>query len=208
MDMHGTDKGFTHNFDAVYESHFECLRDLPIRILEIGIGGYQVPGAGGESLRMWAEYFHSANIYGIDVFSKTHVDSERIKTFKGNQEDKDFLEKVDRLVGPFDIVIDDGSHLQIGIRTAFQVFFPSLNPGGIYIIEDIATAYYPDFDGDYLPLRKIGSKPNTIALIAELIDGMQSDFWTGRSSNKLQKMVQSVHCERDIVFITKKPDVV
>ena len=206
MKKHHTDKGYLHGYDMAYEAHLDPLRDLPIRLLEIGIGGYQIPCTGGESLRMWAEYFPHAVITGIDCYDKSHVDYDRIRTFKGLQQDKDFLKKVSEKTGPFDVVIDDGSHIQPWTIVSFNVLFPLLKPGGLYVIEDLQMAYHPDFDGDYLPMRKLGSKPNTMALIMELIDGMNAGSWTGRSPSKIQKMVHSVYCARDIVFITKATD--
>jgi predicted O-methyltransferase YrrM len=37
---------------------------------------------------------------------------------------------------PLDLVIDDASHLLAETRTSFEVLFPRLRPGGLFIIED------------------------------------------------------------------------
>jgi SAM-dependent methyltransferase len=39
----------------------------------------------------------------------------------------------------FDLVIDDASHVLDPTRVSFEVLFPRLRPGGVYIIEDWAT---------------------------------------------------------------------
>ena len=51
--QHQTDKWGSHSYTPHYEHHFNHLRDEPINLLEIGVGGYQDPQAGGNSLRMW-----------------------------------------------------------------------------------------------------------------------------------------------------------
>jgi len=53
----GSDKVYGHSFIPIYETYFKSLRKKPLNILEIGIGGYEDPNSGGESLLMWAEYF-------------------------------------------------------------------------------------------------------------------------------------------------------
>lgn len=47
-----------------------------------------------------------------------------------------------------DLAIDDASHLYGPTRTAFEVVFPYLRPGGIYLIEDWGWAHWRDvFEG-------------------------------------------------------------
>lgn len=48
------------------------------------------------------------------------------------------VELVERF-GPFDLVIDDASHLLGPTRTSFEVLFPALRPGGLYVVEDWAN---------------------------------------------------------------------
>jgi predicted O-methyltransferase YrrM len=44
---------------------------------------------------------------------------------------------------PLDLVIDDASHHYAETRTSFEIVFPRLRPGGLYIIEDWAWAHLP-----------------------------------------------------------------
>src|SRR5882762_3410482 len=67
---HGTDKWGQHFYTPVYHSLFAHLRDKPIRLLEIGVGGYNFPKVGGASLSMWADYFPQGHILGIDIVEK------------------------------------------------------------------------------------------------------------------------------------------
>src|SRR5262249_14446190 len=65
--INGTDKWGSHWYTPAYEAHFKHLRTKKLKILEIGVGGYEDPNAGGESLRMWKYYFPKSQIYSIDI---------------------------------------------------------------------------------------------------------------------------------------------
>src|SRR3954454_3938579 len=96
----GTDKWGSHWYARHYERHFAPLRARKLRLLEIGVGGYEDPVKGGESLRMWKAYFPNASIFGIDVVDKSAQDDDRIRTFIGSQDDEAFLLRVSGEVGP------------------------------------------------------------------------------------------------------------
>ncbi len=85
------------------------LKYKRIKILEIGIGGYE-SYAGGESLIAWTCYFPFALVFGCDILDKSILSSRRIAVRvvdQSSQRDLDAIQKD----GPFDIIIDDGSHL-------------------------------------------------------------------------------------------------
>lgn len=147
---HGTDKWGPHFYTRVYHELFSGQRDRPIRLLEIGVGGYDLRTAGGASLAMWADYFPSGQITGIDIAEKRLALNPRIKVFQGSQDDPSFLKKVCDERGPFDIVIDDGSHVPKQVVASFHLLFPSLVVGGTYVIEDMQTAFWPRFGGSIL----------------------------------------------------------
>jgi hypothetical protein len=94
---------------------------------------------------MWRAYFPNGSIYGIDINDKRPHDRGRIKTFRGSQADPQFLDAVVRQIGKIDVILDDGSHINSHIVFTFQYLFPHLAPGGIYIVEDTQTSYWPDF---------------------------------------------------------------
>jgi hypothetical protein len=60
---HGTDKWGVHFYAPVYHALFAPLRDKPIRLLEIGVGGYRLAKVGGASLavspRHWLSLEHA-----------------------------------------------------------------------------------------------------------------------------------------------------
>jgi len=130
-----------YGYIPYYEKHFKPIKDNQLNILEIGVRA--VRGHGPSSLKMWKDYFPNSQIYGIDIDpgNRGH-DEDRIKIFIGDQGDKEFLNDVIDEVGKFDIIIDDGSHINtLTIKSWEALYDKSLSPGGLYIIEDLANSY-------------------------------------------------------------------
>ncbi len=133
---HNTDKAdFCHNYCPIYQSLFDGIKDTTKHLLEIGI-------SEGASVRMWADYFKNANIYGIDIeyFNQNHKGKldQRIKTFIAHQENEDeMLKVVSEIDAPIDIIIDDGSHDPQHIKDSLRILYPFLKQGGLYLIEDV-----------------------------------------------------------------------
>jgi hypothetical protein len=50
-------------------------------------------------------------------------------------------------MGGLDVVLDDGSHVASHQRASFNVLFLLLREGGLCIIEDMHTAYWPHCEG-------------------------------------------------------------
>jgi hypothetical protein len=134
-----------------YDRLFRNWRDREIRLLEIGV-------QRGISMLLWQDYFSRATIVGLDSSPKpdNFPQDARFHFIQGGQDDPVVLDQAIAAAGaPFDIIIDDASHLGFLTARSFAYLFPSaLNPGGIYVIEDICTAFVPagDFDAtDYAP---------------------------------------------------------
>ncbi len=144
---HGSDKWGTHSYCRHYERHFQPFRDRAFTLFEIGVGGYHDPESGGASLRMWAEYFPWARIYALDIHDKTPHANHRVRIFRGDQADAELLRRISDEAGGFDIVIDDGSHLNRDVIATFGVLFPLLKPDGLYVVEDTQTSYWPAMGG-------------------------------------------------------------
>ena len=140
---HKTDKyNKPHTFNSmnyldIYERYFTNLVNKPINILEIGV-------RLGCSLRMWKEYFPKAQIYGIDVRPdcKKH-EEDRISIVIGPQEKPETINNIVNKVNNFDIIIDDGSHINKFTLASFKLLFPHLKHKGIYVIEDMRPTYIP-----------------------------------------------------------------
>ena len=145
--IYQTDKWGRHAYTPIYAQWFSHLRYKPVRVLEIGVGGNTRTHSGGNSLRMWKRYFPEGFITGIDIHDKSALSERRIAVYQGDQSDASFLREVSAKAGPFDIIIDDGSHMQSHIIISFETLFPLLKSGGIYVVEDTHTSYHPSFEG-------------------------------------------------------------
>lgn len=142
----GTDKFGVHHYTPVYEALARPLRRRAIALLELGVGGYG-RGLGGESLLMWAAYFSNGRIYGVDIEDKTALSRGRIKVFQCSQTDRPRLTALCDEIGPFDLVIDDGSHVNPHQIESFRILWPYVKDGGWYVIEDVQTSYWPSYGG-------------------------------------------------------------
>ena len=137
-----------HYFD-IYERHFARFRDRPIKMLEIGVHG-------GGSLRMWRDYFApGSTIVGIDINPECKQHEGRdIDVHIGSQNDPDFLLEVADKYGEFDILLDDGSHVNEHVITTFDTLYGRVASDGVYLVEDMHTSYWPKWGGG---LRKAGT---------------------------------------------------
>ncbi len=181
FNKYGSDKdrnGYSH----LYSILFDSIKNNNMNILEIGVGtmvpnvcssmkGYMsdsyTPGA---SHRAWNDYFPNSRIYGVDIQPDTVFQENNIKTFlcsSVNKTDVDFL--MTHLNIQFDIIIDDGWHLDQAQKNTLTNFFPYLKDDGLYIIEDI----YP------------GSELNsTTPLVIKNLIGDYEHFFVGLKNNQ------------------------
>jgi hypothetical protein len=140
---------------AEYERLFAPMRHAPLRLLELGV-------RFGASMFVWRDYFPQATILGLDIDNKPakFPDDQRIHFLQGSQDDPAALNRcVEIAGGKFDIILDDASHIGHLSAAAFAHLFPrALEPGGYYVIEDIGTAFLPEFpDSEPLDLANIGA---------------------------------------------------
>ena len=148
------------NFSEAYTEHSSKHRDyFPIydnifsnnnidrnesyKILEIGVDI-------GSGVRALKKYFPNSQIYGLDIKDecKKH-EEENINIIIGSQVNDKILEELAKK--EFDIIIDDGSHHNNHVFKTFDSLFKSLSNKkvGLYIVEDIHTAYWPYYGGGY-----------------------------------------------------------
>lgn len=162
--LFGTDKWGSHWYTQHYQRYFAPLRNKRLNILEIGVGGYEFSNAGGGSLRMWKAYFRKSRIVGIDLYDKHHLSEHRIDIRQCDQTDSEALLRLSSEYGGFDIIIDDGSHLNGHVIKTFQLLFPLLRQNGIYVVEDTQTAYWPTWGGG------ISNPQTSMAFFKGLVD--------------------------------------
>lgn len=88
-----------------------------------------------------------AGTAAFGAFLQEHPDARRIRTHFGC--DQGDAQKLAALVdgdfdGPLDLVVDDASHLLPPSIESFNVLFPRLRSGGIYVIEDWSWEHYSE----------------------------------------------------------------
>lgn len=185
---HGTDKrAHAHNYVAAYATHIGDRRHAPIALLEIGI-------LRGASLRMWRDYFPRARIVGLDL-DPPPIELPGVELVAGDQSDAAVLTTVASR-GPFDVVIDDGSHIGAHIEASFRALFPAVEPGGWYVIEDMQTAYRTDYGGG--PPDHPGT---SVAQVKAMVDAVNRE-WVGEAADGLPA-IRSLHVYDKIAFIEK-----
>jgi hypothetical protein len=209
--MFPSDKWTTHEFQKPYHRHFSPLRSKTLRILEIGVGGYvddhvkySRPDTGGESLRFWKRYFPKSEIYALDIEDKSDLKSDRLTIFQGDQSDPQTLKRINESAGGFDIVIDDGSHINSHVITTFEALFPLLSPNGIYVVEDTQTSYW-DFDSYGGSMKDLHSTNTTIGYFKRFADGLNhAEFPIAEyKASYFDNHIESIHFYHNILFIHK-----
>jgi hypothetical protein len=119
------------------------------KIFEMGI-------LKGGSVALYDQIFQPLKIAAIDYMPEPvpalsnyiarHSKLDVIKPYYGvSQADRPTMERILSFEFPerdIDLIIDDASHLYEETRDAFNISFPYLTPGGLYIIEDWAWAHW------------------------------------------------------------------
>lgn len=200
----GTDKWGDHWYAQHYQTHFAPLRGRRLRILEIGVGGYEDPRSGGASLRMWKAYFPKAQIFGLDITDKSAHDEDRIRTVIGSQDDEGFLRDLSAREGPFDIVIDDGSHQNRHVIRSFEILFPLLAENGFYAVEDVQTSYWREFGGAPAEDRLAPTSMNYFKALADALNYREfhprpADW----QPHPLGRHIVAMHFYHNLVFVEK-----
>lgn len=147
--------------------------------------------------------FSKGRIIGIDLYDKSLLQEKRIRIFQGDQADPPFLKILSEREGPFDIIIDDGSHVQSHIITSFETFFPLMNPGGIYVIEDTQTSYWPKFEGSTSAMDSVDSAMN---YFLKRVHAVNRQEWLAEEKGPdiPDEGIGSISFYHNLIFITRK----
>jgi hypothetical protein len=158
---------WVHYF-GIYDRHFSWFRGKSVTFLEIGV-------SKGGSLQMWQRYFGPlARIIGIDIDpSCREHEQPGISVRIGDQGNPDFLQEVVDEFGVPDIVLDDGSHQMAHINATFDFLYPKLPKNGIYMVEDLHTAYWSEFGGG------VDAPASFINRCKRFIDSLNADHSRG-----------------------------
>jgi len=131
------------------DAYAEHLAGLEVRnVVELGIR------MGGSTV-LFALLLKPDKMVSLDI-SKPVKHLERFRAedprggciapvYRTSQDDEQALDDVlgREMDGPLDLVIDDASHHYQPTRGSFEILFPRLRPGGVYVIEDWQWAHVP-----------------------------------------------------------------
>lgn len=172
-----------HYFDA-YHRHLQKFREKSPVVVEIGV-------YSGGSLEMWHDYFGpTSEIHGVDIVAACRVyERDGVKIHIGDQENSNFWKDLieSKLLPRPDIVIDDGGHTYPQQRVTFETLLPLMNPGGVYICEDVHGAenlFYKYMTGAVSSL-------NAMEAMTESEDNPDRRYVV--QANAIQRMISSVH---------------
>jgi SAM-dependent methyltransferase len=168
-----------------YGHFLDPIRDEISSVLEIGV-------QNGGSLEVWARYFPNVtHVIGCDIDAacgELTFSDPRISVVVGDATEKRTQKKVLEACPTFDLIIDDGSHLQGDVITAFWAYFPHVSYGGYVIIEDLSTSYWQSYGGG---LTHPESSMQFLKLLADVVNyehwgipGLRQDALAGFSAGK------------------------
>jgi cephalosporin hydroxylase len=182
-----------HYFD-IYDRHVSPYRGKPVTVVEFGV-------SHGGSLQMWKKYFgRKARIVGVDINPEcARFVEPQIEVVIGDQEDRKFLRALRKKVGDIDVVIEDGGHTMPQQINTFEVLWPAVRDGGVFLLEDLHTSYWPNYDGGH-------KKPGTfIEYAKDLIDQMNA--WHSREESlevdKYTRTIKGMHVYDSIIVFDK-----
>jgi 23S rRNA U2552 (ribose-2'-O)-methylase RlmE/FtsJ len=130
-DIGCNDKGSLHSYLDKYDELFSPFKKGCI-LLEIGL-------ALGDSIKLFDTYFDNSKIVGVDisvVFPKTEY-KNNVVIIESDATKDNFLRHIKDDM--FDIIIDDGSHMEADQVATFNLLKGKMKSGGVYIIEDILS---------------------------------------------------------------------
>jgi len=190
------DTGRGHDYLRMYERFLEADRHRMTSVLEIGV-------QRGASIYTWQDYFPNAQIYGIDIAeSALRVTGERITVRLVDQSDAAALEGFAKEFGPFDLVIEDGSHIWDHQITSLQVLLKHVKPLGKYIVEDLQTSYSQQWRGnaDESAIQYLLQCVERV-LAGSHLKGAREDRFLGQ----LNELVDSVLAFRHAAIFFRRP---
>ena len=199
LDLFVTNKGPKvhkwHHFIPLYDRYFGPYRNRPVRFLEIGV-------AQGGSQQLWRRYFGpEAVIFGIDINPDCKAyDGLNGQVRIGSQDDPAFLDAVVAEMGGLDLVLDDGSHRMSHIMTTLKHLFPKVADGGVYMIEDLHSAYIKGFEGG------LTAPGNFFNDLRGMIDDMHHWYHGGgQNLPQVSSSLTGIHVHDSIVVLDKAP---
>lgn len=137
FDRHGSDKannGHAHRYHEAYE---RLVPRNTKKLVELGLGSHIGFDGSWGSPKAWLEWLDGGEYIGFDIIEPPKEILKRMTYVKGDCGSREDLKRLAEVIDGCDVIIDDASHVAEHQRLAFDVLWPSLKPGGYYIIEDL-----------------------------------------------------------------------
>lgn len=136
LTTHYYDYDYRHSYTPFYSLLFSNLKNKNINLGEIGI-------ASNSSIKMWREYFTSANIYGWDgnedLIKNAH--SHNLKNvfydYMHTESEESIKKAFSKFNIKYDVLIDDASHLFWDQIRLIRMCVDYLKKDSLLIIEDV-----------------------------------------------------------------------
>jgi hypothetical protein len=195
-----------HDYGKTYQRLFRGLRYRRLKILEIGV-------LTGDSLLAWRAYFPRAVTVGLDIEDKRALAmGDKTRLYQGDQSSAADLNRVCAAEGPFDIVIDDGSHQSRHQLFSFLQVFPHITDGGLYVIEDVQTSFWSgvvirtQWDGRHITDPKFAHTCYGWFLdLARYLNHAEFETFDGIDSQKMElgQQTRRIVFEHNIIVVEK-----
>jgi hypothetical protein len=136
----------SHVYHVAYDRFLGPFRSRAFSMLEIGLG-CDMPKGVGASTYVWRRFLHCANLTVLEFNGDCARRHELLvdAMIVGDQSNIGDLDRTLAARGPFNVIVDDGGHTMKQQITSLRTLFPSMPPGGIYIIEDLHTSFISRF---------------------------------------------------------------
>jgi hypothetical protein len=196
-----------HRYGRTYSNLFWKMKYRPMKLLEIGIGG-ENRRLGGQSLNAWQAFFPFGRIVACDIRNKHRLATPRTLIYQLDQSSKEQLASLVQKEGEFDIIIDDGSHLNAHQVFTFENLYPALRRGGIYVIEDVQTSYWSFDYWDGAPVNSPEFSGTCVGYFLNLTKYINHAEFTTRKGvdedmTKLAATVKQVMFEHNLIIVIK-----
>lgn len=129
-----------------YELFLNELRHKNITLLEFGC-------QGGNSLKLWENWFDSVTVIGVDLDEKCKLyETKNTHVVVGNSISQETYAQVKASSNSYTVIIDDASHAWGEQRCVLERYWELLEWGGYFIVEDLGCGCYGAYaDCGYVP---------------------------------------------------------
>ncbi|KHN79175.1 hypothetical protein Tcan_14069 [Toxocara canis] len=192
------------NYFAPYAQFLCALKNEEVSVLEIGIDASSSKQKDGGNLYKWAQFFpRAASIVGMGVSKDAFNMPANMKMIHANRTNSKLIKKVCEDYGPFDVVVDEVSHINRDTVTAFSLIWNCMKFESIYILEDKQSSQWRRTSSS------VGSETNRTAInfFRSLIDEQNfaeiQKYGVPFESSSYAKELAGIYFHPDLIVIEK-----